>query len=70
MIDDNKTNHRFVILVLILQKALKKVVSIQPYSKLFYIFAQVMINVQAYEIPKYQKSVGCVAGVATAVREG
>ena len=33
---------------------------VQPYSN-FYIFAQVLINVQAYEIPKYQKSVGCVA---------
>ena len=29
-----------------------------------------MINVQAYEIPKYQKSVGCVARVATTIRKG
>ena len=33
----------------------------------FYIFASLIINVQAYEIPKYQESIGCVAGVATEI---
>lgn len=33
----------------------------------FYIFAVMIINFEAYEIPKYQESIGCMARAATIV---